>query len=74
MESAVEGEALRLLSPWYGSNYSPALSLPVIVVSGSQHVLEICWNSRDVGFLHGMELNFPLGTVFPAPIFDWGVG
>ena len=39
MESALEGEAKRLLSRWYGPNYSSALSLPVIVVSGSQRVL-----------------------------------
>lgn len=74
MESALEGEAKRLLSRWYGRNYSSALSLPVIVVSGSQHVLEICWNSRDLGFPPGMELNFPLGTTCPAPVFAWGVG
>ena len=74
MESALEGEAKRLLSRWYGCNYSSALSLPVIVVSGSQHVLEICWNSRDLGFPPGMELNFPLGTTCPAPVFAWGVG
>lgn len=66
MESALEGE---LLSWWYGSNYSSALSLPVIVVSGSQHVLEICWNSSDLGFPPGMELNFPLGITCPSPIF-----
>lgn len=69
MESALEGEAKRLLSRCYGPNYSSALSLPVIVVSGSQRVLEICWNSRDLGFPPGMELNFPLGTACPAPVF-----
>lgn len=69
MESALEGE---LLSWWYGSNYSSALSLPVIVVSGSQQVLEICWNSRDLGFPPGIKLNFPLGIACPAPIFGWG--
>lgn len=50
MESALEGETERLLSQWYGPNYSSALSLPVIVVSGSQHVLEICWDSGDLGW------------------------
>lgn len=74
MESALEGEAKRLLSRWYGPNYSSALSLPVIVVSGSQRVLEICWNSRDLGFPPGMELNFPLGTTCPALIFGRGAG
>ena len=74
MESALEGEAKRLLSRWYGPNYSSALSLPVIVVSGSQRVLEICWNSRELGFPPGMELNFPLGTTCPALVFGWGAG
>lgn len=50
MESTLEGEAKRLLSQWYGPNYSSALSLPVIVVSGSQHVLEICWDSGGLGW------------------------
>lgn len=67
-------ERPRLLSPQYGPNYSSAPSLPVIVVSGSQRMLEICWSSRDLGFPSGMGLDFPLGTGFPAPIFSWGAG
>lgn len=66
-------ERPRLLSPQYGPNYALVSSLPVIVVSGSQRVLEICWSSRDLGFPPGMGLDFPLGTACPAPIFDWGV-
>lgn len=67
-------ERPRLLSPQYGPNYSSAPSLPVIVVSGSQRMLEICWSSRDLGFPPGMGLDFPLGTGCPAPIFSWGAG
>lgn len=50
MESALKGEAKRLLSQWYGPNYSSALNLTVIVVSGSQRILEICWDSGDLGW------------------------
>lgn len=43
------------------------------MVSGSQYVLEICWNSKDLGFPPGMELNFPFGIACPAPAFGgWG--
>lgn len=44
------GRGQETAEPTAGHNYRSALPLPVIVVSGSRRVLEICWHSRDLGW------------------------